>query len=136
MQELCQANGRILLSVVNMIQSASQVMDTVIQDVGLKTLEVLLVLGEGQVTVPHTPGKASGGIRHYGFRAGRAQLADRKVQVMRCGRATRPKAKFHPGLRNAAQEPALSRYMLGALMRTISTRRYHEVLPKPQAVVE
>ena len=43
-EQFCQANGQILLPIVNMIQSASQAVDTVIHEVGVKTVEMILVL--------------------------------------------------------------------------------------------
>ena len=82
-EQICRANGQILLPIVNMIQSASQVVDGVVHEIGVKTLELILALSAEQVAGPHTPGKASGEIRHYGSQRGRVQLADRKVRVKR-----------------------------------------------------
>jgi hypothetical protein len=36
----------------------------------VKTLELILALSTEQVAGPHTPGKASGEIRHYGSQLG------------------------------------------------------------------
>jgi hypothetical protein len=63
-EQFCKANGQILLPIVNMIQSASQVVDAVIHEIGVKTLESILALSAEQVAGPRTPGKASGEIRH------------------------------------------------------------------------
>ena len=82
-EQFCQANGQILLPIVNMIESASQVVDSVVHEIGVKTLELILALSAEQVAGPRTPGKASGEIRHYGSQRGRVQLADRKVRVKR-----------------------------------------------------
>jgi transposase-like protein len=130
-EQFCKANGQILLPIVNMVQSASQVVDTVIHEIGVKTLELILVLSAEQVAGPRTPGKASGEIRHHGSQPGRVHLADRKVRVKRP--RLRHKAAGEvpiPAYEALRKNQALSQYMLGALLRGISTREYHEVLPK------
>jgi len=69
-EQFFEANGQILLPIVNMIQSASQVVDTVVHEIGVKTLELILALSAEQVAGPRTPGKASGEIRHHGSQRG------------------------------------------------------------------
>jgi putative transposase len=130
-EQFCRANGQILLPIVDMIQSASQVVDTVIHEIGVKTLEIILALSAEEVAGPRTPGKASGEIRHHGWQKGRVQLADRKVRVKRprLRHKTEGEVKI-PAYEALRKNPALSQYMLGALMRGISTREYHQVLPK------
>jgi transposase-like protein len=130
-EQFCRANGQILLPIVDMIQSASQVVDTVIHEIGVKTLEVILALSAEEVAGPRTPGKASGEIRHHGAQMGRVQLADRMVRVKRprLRHKTEGEVKI-PAYEALRKNQALSQYMLGALMRGISTREYHQVLPK------
>jgi putative transposase len=130
-EQFCRANGQILLPIVDMIQSASQVVDTVIHEIGVKTLEIILALSAEEVAGPRTPGKASGEIRHHGSQTGRVQLADRKVRVKRprLRHKTEGEVKI-PAYEALRKNQALSQYMLGALMRGISTREYHQVLPK------
>jgi transposase-like protein len=114
-----------------MIQSASQVVDSVVHEIGVKTLELILALSAEQVAGPHTPGKASGEIRHYGSQRGRVQLADRKVRVKRPRLRHKTEGEVPiPAYDALRKYQALSQYMLSALMRGISTREYHEVLPK------
>jgi putative transposase len=130
-EQFCRANGQILLPILDMIQSASQVVDTVIHEIGVKTLEIILALSAEEVAGPRTPGKASGEIRHHGSQMGRVQLADRKVRVQRprLRHKTEGEVKI-PAYEALRKNQALSQYMLGALMRGISTREYHQVLPK------
>jgi transposase-like protein len=130
-EQFCKANGQILLPIVSMIQSASQVVDTVVHEIGVKALELILALSAEQVAGPRTPGKASGEIRHHGTQLGRIQLADRKVRVKRprLRHKTEGEVKI-PAYEALRQNQALGPYMLGALMRGISAREYHEVLPK------
>ena len=130
-EQFCKANGQILLPILGTIQSASQVIDTVVHEIGVKTLEVILALSAEQVAGPRTPGKASGEIRHHGSQLGRIQLADRKVRVKRprLRHKTEGEVKI-PAYESLRQNQALGPYMLGALLRGISAREYHEVLPK------
>ncbi len=130
-EQFCKANGQILLPIVDMIQSASQVVDSVVHEIGVKTLELILALSAEQVAGPRTPGKASGDIRHYGSQRGRVQLADRKVRVKRPRLRHKTEGEIPiPAYEALRKNQALSQYMLSALMRGISTREYHEVLPK------
>jgi putative transposase len=135
-EQFCKANGQLLLPIVGMIQSASQVVDTVVHEIGVKTLELILTLSAEQVAGPRTPGKASGEIRHHGSQLGRIQLADRKVQLKRPRLRHKSEGEVKiPAYEALRRNPALSQYMLGALMRGISTREYHEVLPQMAATV-
>jgi hypothetical protein len=59
-EQFCRANGQILLPIVNLIENASQVVETVIHEIGHQTLERILILSAEQVAGPRTPGKASG----------------------------------------------------------------------------
>ena len=78
-EQFCRANGQILLPILNLIENASQVVETVIHEIGHQTLEQILVLSAEQVAGPRTPGKSSGEIRYHGSQSGRVQLADRKL---------------------------------------------------------
>jgi putative transposase len=135
-EQFCKANGQILLPILSLVQSASQVVDTVIHEIGVKTLELILALSAEEVAGPLTPGKASGEIRHHGSQMGRIQLADRKVQVKRprLRHKTEGEVKI-PAYEALRQNQLLSQYMLGALMRGVSTREYREVLPQMAATV-
>ena len=67
-EQFCQANGQILLPIVDLIQSASQVVETVIHEIGVQTVEMILRLSAEQVAGLRTPGKDSADIRHHGGR--------------------------------------------------------------------
>lgn len=72
-EQFRQANGQILLPIVNLIQNASQVVQHVIHEIGYQMLEQILVLSAEQVAGARTPGKARGDIRHHGSQAGCVQ---------------------------------------------------------------
>ena len=130
-EQFCQANGQILLPIVNLIQNASQVVETVIHEIGHQMLEQLLVLSAEQVAGARTPGKTSGDIRHHGSQPGCVQLADRKVKVKRprLRHKTEGEVKV-PAYEALRQDRGLGQHMLGALLRGVSTREYQEVLPQ------
>src|SRR5215813_7771231 len=129
-EQFCQANGQILLPIVNLIQNASQVVETVIYEIGHQTLEQILVLSAEQVAGARTPGKVSGEIRHHGSQAGRVQLADRKVKLKRprLRHKTEGEVKV-PAYEVLRQDRGLGQHLLGTLLRGVSTREYQEVLP-------
>lgn len=135
-EQFCQTNGQILLPIVNLIQNASQVVETVIHEVGHQMLEQILVLSAEQVAGARTPGKASGDIRHHGSQPGCVQLADRKVKVKRprLRHKTEGEVKV-PAYEALRQDRGLGQHMLGALLRGVSTREYQEVLPQMAATV-
>jgi transposase-like protein len=130
-EQFCQTNGQILLPIVNLIQNASQVVETVIHEIGHQMLEQILVLSAEQVAGVRTPGKASGDIRHHGSQPGCVQLADRKVKVKRprLRHKTEGEVKI-PAYEALRQDRGLGQHMLGALLRGVSTREYQEVLPQ------
>ena len=135
-EQFCQANGQILLPIVNMIQSASQAVDTVIHEVGVKTVEMILVLSAEQVAGPRTPGKASGEIRWHGSQPGRIQLADRLLGLDRPRLRHKSQGEVKiPAYEKLRHNRGLGEHMLGALLRGVSTREYHEVLPQMAATV-
>ena len=82
-EQFRQANGQILLALLNLMESAGQVVETVIHEIGIQTLELILRINAEQVGDPRTPGKASGEIRWYGSQPGKVKLADRQVKVKR-----------------------------------------------------
>lgn len=130
-EQFCQANGQILLPLVKLIESASQVVQNVIHEIQIQTLETIFTLSAEQIAGPRTPGKPSGEIRWHGSQLGRVKLADREVKVKRprLRHKTEGEVKI-PAYEKLRQDRGLEAHMLGALMRGISTREYDEVLPE------
>lgn len=136
LQQFCQANGQILLPIVEMIQSASEVMTTVIHELGRQTLETILMLSAEQVAGAKTPGKASGEIRWHGSQPGHVNLADRKVEVKRPRLRHKTKGEVKiPAYEALRDDGRVGQHMLNALMRGLSTRQYNDVLPAMAATV-
>ena len=135
-EQFFQTNGQMLLPIVNLLESASQVVETVIHEIGVQTLEMVLRLSAEQVAGQRTPGKASGEVRWHGTQPGQVKLADRKVQVKRprLRHKTAGEVKV-PAYETLRTDRGLSERMLGALLRGVSTRAYQEVLPEMAATV-
>jgi transposase-like protein len=135
-EQFCRANGQLLLPILSLIENASQVVETVIHEIGQQTLEQILILSAEQVAGPRTPGKASGEILYHGSQPGRVQLADRQVRVQRprLRHKTEGEVKV-PAYERLRQDRGLGQHVLGALLRGISTREYQEVLPQMAATV-
>lgn len=135
-QQFCQSNGQILLPLVEKIQSASDMVNSVIHELGLKTLETIFILSAEQVAGARTPGKASGDIRWHGSQEGTVALVDRKVKVQRPRLRHRTNGEVAvPAYEILRKDKQLGMRMLGAMMRGVSTREYHEVLPEMAATV-
>jgi putative transposase len=135
-EQFCQSNGQILLPIVNMIQSASQVVETVIHQIGVEILEQILILSAEQVAGPRSPGKVSGDVCHHGSQAGCVQLADRKVKVKRPRLRHKTDGEVQvPAYEMLRRDRGLGQHMLGALLRGVSTREYDEVLPQMAGTV-
>lgn len=134
--EFCRANGQVLLPLVELVQEARVAVDTVIDQIGRKTVETILVLSAEQVAGPRTPGKASGEVRWHGTQRGRVYLRDRQVRVSKP--RLRRKGKGPDELDREVPVPAYEKLqenstagaqMFGALLRGVSTRQYEEVIP-------
>jgi transposase-like protein len=130
-EQFCQANGQILLPIVNLIESASQEVSHIMHQIQMQTLETILMLSAEQLAGTRTPGKPSGEIRWHGRQAGKIKLADREVKVKRprLRHKTEGEVKI-PAYETLRQDRGLGQYMLGALLRGVSTREYDEVLPQ------
>ncbi len=135
-EQFCQSNGQILLPIVNLIESASQVVETVLHEIQVQSLEAILRLSAEQLAGARTPGKAHGDIRHHGSQPGRIKLADRKVKLKRPRLRHKTKGEMKiPAYEALLQDRGLSERILGALLRGVSTREYQEVLPRMAATV-
>ena len=130
-EQFCQANGQILLPLVNLIESASQVVENVIHEIQIQTLETILTLSAEQIAGARTPGKVKGEIRWHGSQPGKIKLADRQLQLKRPRLRHKTEGELKiPAYEQLRQDRGLQQRMLGALLRGVSTREYDEVLPQ------
>jgi putative transposase len=135
-EQFCQTNGQILLPIVNLIESASQVVENVIHEIQVRAMETIFVLSAEQIAGQRTPGKASGEICWHGSQPGKIKLADRKLKVKRPRLRHKREGEVKiPAYEKLRQDRGLQQHMLGALLRGVSTREYDEVLPEMAATV-
>jgi putative transposase len=134
LEQFAQANGQILLPLVELITQARVAVDEVIGAVGRQTIETILMLSAQEVAGKRTPGKASGEIRWHGSQSGRVMLADRQLKVKRPRlRHKREGEATVPAYAALQDNGATAQRMMGALLRGVSTRQYEEVLPEMAA---
>ena len=135
-QEFAQANGQILLPLVELITQARVAVDDVIQSIGRQTIETILTLSAQEVAGARAPGKLGGDIRWHGSQAGRVSLADRQIQVKRPRLRHKQQGEVPVPAYEALQDNgATAERMMGALLRGVSTRQYEEVLPEMAGTV-
>lgn len=133
-EEFTRANGQFLLPLVDLITEARVAVDSVIDEVGRRTIEAVLMLSAEQVAGPRTPGKASGDILWHGSQPGRVKLAERQLKVKRPRLRHREQREVAvPAYEALQNNPTTAYKMLGALLRGVSTRQYEEVLPEMAA---
>jgi putative transposase len=133
LESFCRANGQILLPLVELIEQARLAVDTVVEQIGRKTIETLLVLSAEQIAGTRTPGKVSGDTVWYGSQAGRVCLKDRQVQVRKPRLRKKGKGEKQevvvPAYEALRDNSTTGAQMFEALLRGVSTRQYADVLP-------
>jgi transposase-like protein len=135
-QEFAQANGQILLPLVELITQARVAVDEVIHSIGRQTIETILTLSAQQVAGVREPGKLGDDVRWHGSQAGRVMLADRQVKVKRPRLRHKREGEVPVPAYEALQDNgATAERMMGALLRGVSTRQYEEVLPEMAGTV-
>lgn len=134
--QFTQANGQFLLPLVELITDARLAVDTVIEQLGRQTIEIILKLSAQQVAGAPTPGKARGELRWHGSQTGRVLLADRKLRVKKPRLRHKSEGEVAVPAYEALQNngPTAQR-MLAALLRGVSTRNYESVIPEMAATV-
>jgi putative transposase len=128
-RNFCQANGQILLPLVDLIAEARLAIDEVIAEAGRGLIETILAVSAEQVAGAKTPGKASGDVRWHGRQRGRVRLADRQIQVerprLRSKTGGEVEVPAYQALREGGETGA---EMFEALLKGVSTRDYAGVV--------
>jgi putative transposase len=130
-EQFAKANGQLLLPLVELITEARLAVDELIDSVGRKTVETILVLSAEQIAGARTPGKLSGDIRWHGAQNGRVALADRQLKVRRPRLRHKQDGEVKvPAYEALQKNSTTAQRMIGALLRGVSTRQYEEILPE------
>lgn len=135
-QEFAQANGQILLPLVELITQARVAVDEVIHTIGRQTIETILTLSAQEVAGVRAPGKRGDDVRWHGSQAGRVALADRQIKVKRPRLRHKQEGEVAvPAYEALQNNESTAERMMGALLRGVSTRQYEEVLPEMAGTV-
>ena len=130
-EEFAQANGQILLPLVELITQARLAVDEVIERIGQADNRNHFDAERRASGRASHAGKSGGDVRWHGSQPGRVSLADRQIKVK--GPRLRHKQAGEvsvPAYESLQENSATSQRMMGALLRGVSTREYAEVLPE------
>jgi len=124
-------DGQLLLPMLELIEQSRMAVDEVIDVVGRRAVEAILLMSAEGVAGPRHQGKRGGEIRRHGTQRGIVPLSDRKLAV------TKPRLRRKDG----GEEPvpayealwsnaSSGRRLLDILMRGVSTRSFAGVIPQ------
>lgn len=130
MAEWLAKDGQLLLPMLELIEQSRMAVNEVIDVVGRRAVEALLLMSAAGVAGPRHQGKAGGDIRRHGTQSGLVPLSDRKLAV------TKPRLRRKGG----GEEPipayealcsgaAPGKRLLEILMHGVSTRSFAGVIP-------
>jgi len=133
--EFLSKNGQLLLPMVELIEQCRLACDELIDVAGRATIQAVLELSAQQVAGPRQQGKhRSEDVVWYGQQRGTVQLSDRKLRVKRPrlrqkGSGAGKEVEI-PAYEAMQDQPRLGSRMLDILLRGVSTRQYHGVIPE------
>lgn len=125
--------GQLLLPLLEVLSEGGRRIDDVLQVVGRGVVEALLKLSAQEVAGPKQRGQRGEGVYWWGEEGGVVPLRDRPLRVTRPrlrkqGRGAQEVAV--PVYEALQAQPGMSEHVLAALVRGVSTRNYHAVLPE------
>ena len=132
--EFLSRQGQLLLPMVGLITQARAAVDEIIDVTGRSAIEAILNLSAQELAGPKHPGKQAGDIRWYGRQDATIPLSDRKLRVARP--RLRRKGNGNgleidiPAYRAILENSSLGERIEDILMKGISTRNYHQVIPQ------
>jgi transposase-like protein len=128
--EFLRKEGQLLLPWVELFASSTRAVDELIDVTGRAAVEAVLKLSAQEVAGPKHPGQAGGEIRWHGEQDGVVPLAERKVRVRRPRLRHKHGGEVEiPAYAALRANSSLADRVLSILLRGVSTRAYHEVLP-------
>ncbi len=134
LRQFLAQHGQALLPMVELIEQGRLAVEELVHDLGRAALEAVLLVSAEQVAGPPHPGLAGGAIRRHGSQGGVVALGAQKVRL------SKPRLRRRGGGEGAEVaipayaamqgEEGLRQRLLSILLRGVSTRHYHEVLPQ------
>jgi len=130
--EYLALNGQLLMPMVELIEGASMAVDELIDVLGRASVEAVLNLSARNVAGDKRQGKRGGETVWFGSQDGVVHLSDRKVRVKKPRLRKRGKGRGKEVEIPAyeAMNSGAGNRILDILMRGVSTRNYHEVIPE------
>jgi transposase-like protein len=134
LRQFLAREGAALLPMVELLEAGQVAVGELIGQLGKATLEAVLAISAEQVAGPPHPGRPGGAIRRHGEQGGVVVWDGQKVRVQK------PRLRRKGGGEGAEvaipvyaalqDDESLRERLLSIVMRGVSTRNYHEVLPE------
>jgi putative transposase len=134
LRQFVAQQGQALLPMVELIEQGRLAVEELVGQLGRAALEAVLLVSAGQVAGPPHPGRPGSAIRRHGQQGGVVALGGQRVRV------AKPRLRRKGGGEGAEMavpayaamqaDEGLRKRLLSILMRGVSTRNYHQVLPE------
>jgi putative transposase len=122
--------GQFLLPILDSILTAETAVDEVIDVVGRSAIEAILLMSAQEVGGLKHQGKHTGDIRWHGSQSGLIPLARQKIRISKPRLRHKNKGEVAiPAYEAMLSNSVLGQRLVSLLMKGISTRSYHELLP-------
>jgi putative transposase len=134
LRQFLAKQGAALVPMVELIEAGQMAVEELVGRLGQATLETVLAMSAEQIAGPPHRGKPGGAIRRHGEQGGVVALGGQRVRVQK------PRLRRKEGGKGAEvaipayaamqDDEGLQERLLSIVMRGVSTRNYHEVLPE------
>jgi len=134
LRQFLAKEGAALVPMVELIEAGQLAVEDLVGRLGQATLEAVLAISAEQIAGPPHPGRPGGAIRRHGEQGGVVALGGQRVRVQKprlrrkgVGKGAEVVVPAYAAMRD---DEGLRERMLSIVMRGVSTRNYHEVLPE------
>lgn len=132
--KLLAENGQILAPMVDLIEQSQMAVDELLVNLGKATLEAVLLVSAANVAGDNHQGRLGGSIVRHGSQQGVVTLSSQKVRVVKPRLRKRGNGSGKevpiPAYEAMQADERFGDHILSVLMRGVSTRNYHEILPE------
>lgn len=134
LRQFLAKEGAALVPMVELIEQGQLAVEELVGRLGQATLEAVLAISAEQVAGAPHPGRPGGVIRRHGEQGGVVALGGQRVRVQKPrlrrkggGKGAEVVVPAYAAMRDAE---GLRERLLSIVMRGVSTRNYHDVLPE------
>lgn len=126
-------NSQILMPMVDLFVESRIAINELLETLGRATLEAVLQVSAESIAGKSHQGKSGGDILRHGAQRGIVSLCDRKIHIQKPRLREKGKGKNKevaiPAYEAMQSDNQLSKHILSALMKGVSTRNYKDILP-------